>query len=110
MVVGTTYIDYNKINTFVGHPSQFKDWVDSLVPCWAKHIEGIIDNQRYYIAIHLRQVISIPYVQRMELINPLIENIKIKGSVDGFVAITDILALCDTKVLVEALKEEFGYG
>ena len=55
-------------------------------------------------------VISIPYVQRMELINPLIENITIKGSVDSFVAITDILALCDTNTLVSALTEEFGYG
>lgn len=110
MVVGTTFIDYNKINTFVGHPNQFRDWVDSLVPCWAQHIPGIIDNQRYYIAIHLRQVISIPYVQRMHLIEPLITNIQIKGSVDDFVAITDIINMCDTKLLVEALKEEFNNG
>lgn len=105
MIVGTTFIDYNKINTFIGRPREFCDWVDSLVPKWARHITSIKDNQRYYIAIHLRQVISIPYVRRMELINPLIDGIHVRGSIDEFVAITEILDACDLPSLIVAVKE-----
>lgn len=105
MVVGTTYIDYNKVSSFVGHPNQFVDWVDSLVPKWAQHIAGLKDNQRYYMAIHVRKVISIPYVQRMQLIEPLIDGIHVCGSVDGFISITDILSDCNKELLIAAIKD-----
>lgn len=104
MIIGTTNIDYSIIKSFVGKPDDLVTYVENLVPTWARHVPSIVHNQRFYIAIHVRKVLTIPYKQRMELVNALIENINIQGIMSNFTAITDVINVCDKEALVEMLK------
>ena len=104
MIVGTTNIDYSILKSFVGKPEDLVAYVESLVPTWARHIPAIVYNQRFYIAIHLRKVLTIPYKPRMELVNALVKDINIQGVMSNFTAITDIISVCDKTALVEMLK------
>lgn len=104
MIVGTTKVDYAVLKSFVGKPRELVVYTESLVPSWARHIDCIVNNQRFYIAIHLRKVLTIPYKQRMELVNALIENINIRGVMSSFTSIYDILDMCNKDDLVSMLK------
>ena len=104
MIVGTTSIDYEIIKEFVGMPESLVQYVEDMVPSWAKHISGITDNQKYYVALHIRKMLSIPYKQRVELTDALTLGIHISGVISSVVSITDIINACDKKSLIEMLK------
>lgn len=104
MLVGTTHVDHEKIKKFIGNPSGIVTYVETLVPLWARHIPGIIDNQRYYVAIHVRKLISIPYKLRMELANALINNIRLHGMVSEFISIKEVIDQCNQQALCEMVK------
>ena len=105
MVVGTTHIDYDVLKSFKGRPQDLVIYVENLVPIWARHIKCLAQNQRFYVAIHLRGVLTIPYQVRMELVNALVEGIRIQGIVSSFTSITEIVDVCDKHALSEMLKQ-----
>lgn len=104
MIVGTTDIDMQYIRQHVGDPDTIVKYACSLVPSWASHIQGIMDNQRYLVAVKLRNMLSIPYKVRESATSALIEGISLYGMVNDFVSITEIIDLCDKDKLAEALK------
>ena len=108
MVVGTTNIDYEVLKKFVGRPQDLILYVEDMVPTWARHINGITYNQRFYVAIHLRRVLTIPYKAKMELVNALVEGGTITGIINGFTPITDIVDMCDKHALAEMLKQRMN--
>lgn len=104
MVVGTTKLNFAELKRFVGKPQELVVYTTTLVPIWARHIDAIVMNQRYYVAIYLRNVLSIPYKERQELVNALIKDIRINGIISSFTPITDIVKDCDKKMLVKMLE------
>lgn len=104
MIVGTTKLDYKSLKRFVGRPEELLVYTDNLVPKWARHIESIVLNQRYYVAIHLRNVLSIPYKQRMQLVEHLLSSVTLQGVTSEFVAITEIVDSCDKEALIKMLE------
>ncbi len=104
MIVGTTKLDYERLKQFEGNPDELIEYVDMLVPSWALHIKGIASNQRFYVAIHLRKLLTIPYKPRMELVNALVSGIRIAGVITQFTPITDIVDICDKQLLVKMLE------
>lgn len=106
MIVGTTDIDYEAIKSFIGKPDELVLYAESLIPVWARHIKCLAHNQRFYIAIHLRKMLTIPYKTRMELVNELVKDISIQGIVSSFTSITEILDSCDKKALIGMLQED----
>ena len=105
MVIGSANLDYEVLKKFVGRPADLLTYVDAMVPTWARHIKGITYNQRFYVAIHLRGILTLPYKQRMELVNALVEGVTIQGIINGFTPITDIVDLCDKQALAEMFKQ-----
>ncbi|MCM1219038.1 MAG: hypothetical protein NC548_31535 [Lachnospiraceae bacterium] len=61
-------------------------------------------NQRYFVAIHLRNVLSIPFKQRKEMVEALVDGISITGDMSCFISITDILDACDKQKLSKMLE------
>lgn len=107
MIVGTLDLDFDKIHDCTEHVSELCDYSDSLVPKWARHITPIVHNQRYYVAIHVRNMLTIPYKKRKEMFNELIADIHLKGVMSEFIPISDILAECDKELLCSAIQERF---
>ena len=106
MIVGTTEINYADLKLFVGKHEELVVYVENLVPIWARHIKCLAHNQRFYVAIHLRGVLSIPYKQRIAMCEALIDGINVRGVMSSFTSITEILDVCDKKSLVEMLKRQ----
>ena len=105
MVIGCDNLNYDELLRFVNDTDSMIKYVEHLVPKWARHIPGILDNQRFFTAIHLRKVMTIPYHQKMRLVNALVENITISGISDQFITIDNIIESCDKEQL-RALVED----
>ena len=106
MIVGTTVLNYNELRVYAKRPNELVTYVDNLVPVWARHISPIVYNQRYYVAIHVRNMLSLPYKVRMEAANILTKGISVKGIISGFTSITDILDSCNKEDMLKVLRGE----
>lgn len=106
MIIGYDEIPVNEVKSFIGKPNDFVAYVDSLIPMWARHIDSIISNQRYFVALHVRRMLSLPYKERMDLVNALVRGIRIKGTTNTFVPITHIVRSCNLEALADMLEME----
>lgn len=110
MVVGTLDLNYDVIKTFTNHPEDIVAYCDSTVPIWANHIDAIVKNQRYYMAIHIRNLLTIPFKDRQRMIDYLIRGLTVSGVMTEFVSVTDIIEACDKKLLLRVLEEYIKDG
>lgn len=106
MLVGTTAINYEELKEFAGKPKELVTYVCGLVPTWARNIPNIVANQRFYVALHIRKILTLPYQVRTDMVNALVEGINLSGVISNVVSITDIIDMCDKKALAEMLKLE----
>lgn len=106
MIVGTTSIDYEVLKQFAGRPDDLVIYVEGLVPSWARHLPQITNNQRFYVAAHLRGVLTLPYPVRMELVNALVNGITVSGIISSFTSIHDIISACDKNMLTSLIENE----
>lgn len=105
MLIGDNTIHFETLKSFTHNKKALVDYVEGLVPKWAKHIPGIVDNQRYYIALHLRNVKTIDYTTKMEMVEALVDGIHVRGSAKGFVTIHDVIERTNKQALIEVLRE-----
>lgn len=105
MVIGTNSLNFDVIKTFVNHPEDIVAYCDNTVPLWAQHVDAIIKNQRYFMAINIRNMLTIPFRDRQRLIDYLTKGVTIKGVVTEFVCITDVVEACNKKQLLRVLEE-----
>lgn len=103
MIIAERKLDYSYLKDNISNTEKIVDYAIGLVPKWARHIESVVDNQRYYVAIHLRNMLSIPYKLRSNATNKLIDGITISGMMSDFVTIDEILNECNKEQLVQAL-------
>lgn len=106
MIVGTRDLKTEELKSYVSNPSGLIAYVEDLVPIWARHIPCLAHNQRFYVAIHLRNVLTLPYKVRMSMANTLLEGIQVRGVMSSFTPITDILDACDKEALLKMLEQE----
>lgn len=104
MIVGTVELDIARLKDVVLNGEDIILYADSLVPEWARHISGIVDNQRYYVALRLRTLNSIPYKVRKPVIDKLIKDVRLIGVANSICTIYDIIDMADKKALIEALE------
>lgn len=104
MLIFKTDIDSAFIKQNQTEPDIIVDYAISLVPTWAVHIRGIVDNQRYYVAVKVRNMLTIPYKTRENITRALIDGISLFGMLNDFVTLDEVLQLCDKEKLVEALR------
>ncbi len=105
MLIFTNKVDWEKVKKFTYNPESALKYVDSLVPEWARHIQNIQNNQRYFVAVYMRNVYSIPYKDRMNLVKVLTDGISLSGLSTGFVALDELIDACDKETLKQALME-----
>lgn len=105
MIIGTAKLDYEVLKSFEGRPEELVVYVENLVPRWVRHIHTIVDNQKFYVAIHLRRVLTLSYKPRMALVEALTDSISISGVISQFTPIDDLVESCDIQKLVLLLKE-----
>lgn len=105
MLIFTKDLDWELLKKHAGNPEKLVALVDSSIPAWAAHINNIHNNQRYYAAVYLRNVLSIPFKQRMEVVNKLTEDISVSGLTSYFVSVEELIDYCNKDSLVKALKE-----
>lgn len=109
MIIADDNVDYEKIWTYVNRPEAICNYAESLVPSWCKHLDWLVMNQRYYLAVHIRNLTSMPYKKRKALVDNLIQGIKLSGIVSEFITIYTVLSVCNLDLLrqgMEALYSE----
>lgn len=109
MLIYTKNMNWEYLKQCIASERSITQVVDSHIPDWCSHIDGIYDNQRYYAAIYLRRVLSLPFKPRMNAVRELCENIAVKGLCTTFISIEELLSVIDKDKLIEALEEDF-YG
>lgn len=105
MIVGNLNLDYTEIKKFVNHPQDIVAYCDNTIPVWCKHITPIVMNQRYYMAIHIRDMLTLPFKVRSALVETLIKDVTITGVMSHFISIYDVLEACDKEKFTRVLED-----
>ena len=78
----------------------------SLVPRCIRHIQAIVDNQKYLAALYLRNIQSIPYNTRKQRCEELLSGISVTGVINTVTDFEDILLQVDMDLLITFLFKE----
>lgn len=108
MLIYTKNLDWERLKRNANNPDKVTRMVIDSIPSWASHIKNIQNNQRYYAAVYLRNVLAIPFKTRMALVNTLTEGIAVTGLTAYFVSIEELIDYCDKDKLLSALKELYN--
>lgn len=105
MLIFTKNVNWGLLKRKVHNPEEAVDYVCGLVPKWAQHLQNIQNNQRYYAAVYMRNVYTLPYRERMTIVKALTDGISLTGLTSGFVALDEVIASCNKENLLGALLE-----
>ena len=103
IVVGTKDIDFEELKNAVSDRSTLEHYAVSLVPRCLRHVQAIVDNQKYLVALYLRDMQSIPYKLRKLRCEELLSGISVTGVINTVVDFEDILMQVDMDMLVTYL-------
>lgn len=106
MLVGTTKLDYDKIKRYCNSHMELIQYAEELVPDWLRHVTPIVHNQRYYVAISIRNLKSIPFKTRMAMVEALLDGVQLKGVMSCFITLDELMNQCNIEALVELLEAE----
>lgn len=110
MLISTRNIDYDIVTKCVGRPDSLVTYANSLVPIWAHHVNGLVDNQRYYLALHVRKLLNIPYKRRKELYEALVNGISLTGVMTQFITLDELFSFCNMSDLIHVLRKDIADG
>lgn len=105
MLIFTKQVDWEKLKRKTRKPDEAITYVENLVPKWARHIQNIVNNQRYYAAVYMRNVYALPYKERMAITLSLTDGISLTGLTASFIALDELLQVCNKDELLGALVE-----
>ena len=80
------------------------DYSDSLVPEYLRYRKEILFNQRYVVALTIREMQSTPYNDRVMLLDRFLRDTYITGVVDRIYDIEDLFDYVD-KEEVERIRD-----
>lgn len=90
MIVGSKNINKSELAKCVSSVSKLIDYSDSLVPKYLRYRKEILFNQRYVVALAIREMQSIPYNDRVMLLDRFLRDTYITGVVDRIYDIEDL--------------------
>lgn len=99
MIVGTKYIDRGDLFRHCKTVQMLKDYCEMLVPRVIRHDKRIVDNQRYLVAMYVRDFKSLPYTSRKELYEGLLDGVSITGLANCLYDFDDLIAEVDIEKL-----------
>ena len=106
MLVGTTDIPIAKLMHVANNPEKLKSFAEQLVPVFFRHIKPIVDNQKYLVAIHLRNECKGNYNAWHDACKELLKGVHITGSISDVYTCADLLAACNVTDIKTFLKKE----
>lgn len=104
MIVGSKNINKSELAKCVSSVSKLIDYSDSLVPEYLRYRKEILFNQRYIVALAIREIQSIPYNDRIMLLDRFLRDTYITGVVDRIYDIEDLFDYID-KEEVERIRD-----
>jgi hypothetical protein len=104
MIVGSKNINKSELAKCVSSVSKLIDYSDSLVPEYLRYRKEILFNQRYVVALAIREMQSIPYNDRVMLLDRFLRDTYITGVVDRIYDIEDLFDYVD-KEEVERIRD-----
>ncbi len=105
MFVWTDKIDVNALSRAIKNGVDLRTFSDNLVPKFARHISGIMSNQRYVVALKIRKL-GLDFKTRKALIQQLCNDVSITGLLNQVVSLQEVLDSCDTDTLLKAFENE----
>lgn len=106
MIIGTKSVDDSSILLHMNGLEAMRKFSDSLVPRCLRHIEAIVYNQRYFIALRIRKLKGVAYDTRKFYSEGLVQDIYVTGTLNSIVDFQDILVRIDISKLTEMLDKE----
>lgn len=104
MIVGSKNLNKSELAKCVSSVSKLIDYSDSLVPEYLRYRKEILFNQRYVVALAIREMQSIPYNDRVMLLDRFLRDTYITGVVDRIYDIEDLFDYVD-KEEVERIRD-----
>lgn len=104
MIVGSKNINKSELAKCVSSVSKLIDYSDSLVPEYLRYRKEILFNQRYVVALAIREMQSVPYNDRVMLLDRFLRDTYITGVVDRIYDIEDLFDYVD-KEEVERIRD-----
>lgn len=106
MIVGKKEIDYSELKSACASPDKLVQFADGLVPTPLRHLREIRDNQRYLVALQVRNIQSFSWKKKQVLCEALLQDVRVKGVVDVLYDYTDLLRVIDREAFTRYLKED----
>lgn len=106
MLVGTKNIDIPNLKNACRSVQTLREYSDSLVPAYFSHIKEIVNNQRYLVAVAVRNVYKDDYNKWKPLCDGLLEGVRLTGGVTDLYSCSELLRACNVKVLKSFLEKE----
>lgn len=104
MIVGSKNINKSELTKYVSSVSKLIEYSDSLVPEYLRYRKEILFNQRYIVALAIREMQNIPYSDRVMLLDNFLRDTYITGVVDRIYDIEDLFDYVD-KEEVERIRD-----
>lgn len=106
MIVGTIDIPHQELLNCGTDVRKLQQFAWRLVPPCARHLKGILDNQKYLVALELRNIRNLDYKAKMEAANKLLEGVRIQGIVEKVISVEDIFLDIDTDYFFKIIFEK----
>lgn len=104
MIVGSKSVNKSELAKYVSSVSKLIDYSDSLVPEYLRYRKEILFNQRYIVALAIREMQNIQYSDRVMLLDRFLRDTYITGVVDRIYDIEDLFDYVD-KEEVERIRD-----
>lgn len=107
MIVGTRDIDRASLRKACSSSSELIRFAEALVPEYLRHVDSIVNNQKYLVAINLRGLQGMPYLFKQSLTEKLLDGVAVRGTLSTIVDAEDLLTSVDLdKLFRELFREE----
>ncbi len=103
MIVGTKTIPLSDLINACSSDRELSAFTLALVPRFVRHIDEIVNNQKYIVALELRGIAGIPYKIKKELSENLLTGVVVKGTINTIIDIEDVMASVDMNTVFKYL-------
>lgn len=110
MIVGTKDIDLEELRRSAKDATSLINYAESLVPRVLRHHVAIVNNQKYLVALYLRNMNSIPYKRRINLCEELLAEVSVTGVINTIIDFNDILTSINIDELIDYLEVSEDVG
>lgn len=104
MIIGMADIPEAEITKHVQSVEGFCAYCEQLVPEEYRHVQAIVDNQKYYCCLVVRRIAGISWSKKRELIGTVMCGVRVIGYVDSVIEVSMLNDMVNRERL-QAFKE-----